>query len=415
MRKLSLLFNLVCICAALIIPENTFSASVFELTVTSEDAAYHENYSSAEDFVDGINENYIRQRIPNYTDKSYAFGRVNFRGLPLSLSFKEGTTELTLNISSIGVVETFAGTTRDDSVDKLEDWFKSGGGDALTKFMQELAASTPNDPIAGNPNSLMANMVQSDYDSAVTSNVSNLRQTKTDGSNANLVGMVARFGSYRQGDMDSRHLSVPLSYTVRFDNSRNKIRFKMPMTMIEVDGAKAYNLGLGIGFGWHPAGNWEITPSVSYAAVGSEDLCSVGQIVSGSITSAFKFGIGNCEASMGNMAGYYRTLKFTYDDYSFDPDISNTVIRNGLMLSVPTEIMLKRTSLELFITDTRYFGSDLYIDQYNEIGFSFGYRKTERKTVLSKIRNYLNDFRIGVTYLYSDDSKGFSTNIGYSF
>jgi hypothetical protein len=420
MKKLSWLFLTACVCILLISIENIFAASVFDLLVTSEGEKYEESYNEIKDLVDAIDEDYIRQNIPNYTDVSEAFGKVNFRGVSIELGFKKESTELALDIPAIGVKEIFVGSTRDDSVDKLEEWFKNSGGEALTKLMQELVASTPNDPIAGNPNSLMANIVQLDYDAAFTANNSNIRQVseiETDKTvnNSNLIGIGARFGSYRQGDMDSQHISFPLSYTVRFDNSSNKLRFKLPITMTEVDGAKAYNLGFGIGFGWQLVDNWEITPSVNYAAVASVDLGSVGQIASGSVTSAYKFGIGNCELSIGNMIGYYKTLEFSYDDYSLNPDIANTVIRNGIMLSIPTQNILQRTAIELFINDTRYFGSNLYIDQYNEIGFSFGYTKTERKTVLSKIKNYFRDFRIGVTYLYSDNSKGFSANIGYKF
>lgn len=399
--------------------DNAFAASIFDLTLTSEGSGFTENYSQVEDLIDGFDQDYIKTRIPGYTDTSAASARANFRGVPIDLNFTSQSTELILKIPSIGVNESFKGATRDDSVDLLEEWFKSEGGDALTRLMKELVATTPNDPIAGNPNSLMGHIVQSDFESAFTSNVSNLKQVaqiKTDsGENSNLIGIGARFGSYRQGNMDSQHVSVPISYTVRFDNSLNKLKFNLPLTITEVDGAKSYNLGLGIGFGWHLTDKWELTPAVGYSAVASADLGSVGQIASGSLTSAYTFDLGKCDLSMGNMVGYYKTLKFTHDDYSFDPDIANTVFRNGFMLSVPTSNFINRTALEIFITDTRYFGSDLYIDNYNEMGFSFGYTKTQRKTLASKIKNYLKDIRVGLTYLYSDNSKGVSGNVGYTF
>ncbi len=309
---------------------------------------------------------------------------------------------------------------KDDSLDKLEEWFKKDGKNALTDLMQELAKSTPNDPIAGNPNSLMANLVHVDYDQAFTSNVSNLRpvavaRTDETAQNSNLIGLGARFSSFRQGGMDNRQVLLPFSYTVRFDNSRNTLRFQMPVGIQEVDGAKSYNFGFGAGFGWQVTDNWQITPAVNYAAVASIDLGSAAQMLSGSITSGYKFGIGDFEVGIGNMIGHYRTLEFAYDEYSFDPGIANTVMRNGLMLLVPTPAILDQTGLEFFVVDTRYFGRDLYIDQYNEVGFAFGYTKTESESVGSGVKNFLDDFRVGASYLFSEHSKGFTVNFGYSF
>lgn len=405
---------------ALIFSQSLFAASIFDLTVTSEGSVFQESYNKVADLINGIDEDNIKRQIPNYTDQSSALVAANFRGLPISLTFPQNSTQLTLRIPAIHVQETFTGATRDDSIDKLEDWFKKTGGDALTRLMQELAASTPNDPIAGNPNSLMAHMVHSDYGDGFTDNVSNIGQiaeinTEGSTSNINLVGLGARFGSYRHGDLDSRHMTLPLSYTVQFDGSPNELSLKVPVVATEVDGAKAYNLGLGVGFGWQLSERWRITPAVNYAVVASSDLGSVGQVISGSLTSAYQFKIDNTKLYLGNMLGYYRTLKFSSNDYSFDPDISNTVVRNGMLWAVPTPDIMAKTTLELFLIDTRYFGSDLYIDQYNEVGFSFGFNKTRRNTMRSTIKNYLDDFRVGITYLYSDHSKGFTVNLGYRF
>ncbi|MCW5213005.1 hypothetical protein VU04_08860 [Desulfobulbus sp. TB] len=89
--------------------------------------------------------------------------------------------------------------------------------------------------------------------------------------------------------MDNKYFSLPLSYTVRFDNSSNKLKFKMPIIMTEVDGAKSYTLGFGMELGLQLTGNWVLTPAVNYAAMGSVALGSAGPMASGSITSAYQF------------------------------------------------------------------------------------------------------------------------------
>ena len=78
------------------------------------------------------------------------------------------------------------------------------------------------------------------------------------------------------------------------------------------------------------------------------------------------------------------------------------------MVGIPTESVLKNTSVELFVNDTRYFGDKLFIDNYQEFGFSYGFNKAYRKTLKDKVRNCLHDLRGGASYLYSSESQGYT-------
>lgn len=403
---------------ALIGNSGVFAESIFELEVISEEQTYSQNFSSVEDLIDGLDEYEIRRQISAYTETSFASATLNFRGLPMSVTYTENSNQLTLSIPSIDLYETFTGTTRDDSVDLLKDWFEEDGGDALTDLMQELAASTPNDPIAGNPKSLMSTLVSSNFDRGFTSKTSEIQSQTTDASesNGNIAGVGFEFGFYEQGDISGQSYQVPLSYTIRSNaDPRRQLTFNMPITITEIDGAQSYSMGFGTGLTWPINKQWALTPAIDYGFVGSIELGSVGQILAGSLTSAYTFDINKYKINIGNMLGYYKTLTFSYGDYSFDPDIKNTVLRNGVMIAIPTEKIRKNTYLELFVIDTRFFGTELYIDQYNEFGFSFGSKKVVRKTVKDKIKNYLRDLRVGATYLYASESKGFSINFGYTF
>ena len=182
-----------------------------------------------------------------------------------------------------------------------------------------------------------------------------------------------------------------------------------------MEGAYSYAVGLGGGLTLPINDRWALTPALDYGFMGSLELGSVGQIIAPSLTSSFILPIRNFKLNIGNMLGYYKSLEISYGDYSVDPGIQNTVLRNGLMLFISTEKFRKNTGIELFITDTRFFGNELHIDQYNEIGFSFGSKKIVRKTVKGMIKNYLRDLRAGVTYTFSSDSSGFSFNFGYTF
>ncbi|MFC1495157.1 hypothetical protein ACFL6W_07750 [Thermodesulfobacteriota bacterium] len=257
---------------------------------------------------------------------------------------------------------------------------------------------------------IVENVVQSDFDSTFTADATSIGQEAA-AEGFDLIGFVLRYGIFKHGDLDVKSLSLPLSYTFQFENSGDKLKLKLPLGMVDVEGSKAYKVGLGMDYGWKVTDKWRLTPSLNFNFVKSDDFNSDGQLASGLLTSTYAFELGKYKLHMGNMVGYYRSMSFSGDQY--DPDISNTVVKNGFMMAIP---MRNVASWELFVTDTRYFGTDLYIDQYNEIGFSFGYKKAEKDPVTSKIKKYFKYLRAGITYMYaSGDSNGFSFNFGYSF
>lgn len=403
--------------AALLLPSSAF-AGLFDLTVSSGGDSYSESYSKVEDLFDNFDVERISPHFPGFNENTSGADLViDFRGLPAYLTIAPNSNKYVLDIPSVGIYEEFDGNTRDESSDKLEDWFKKDGGDAITKIMKKLAADTGTDPIAGNPSSLMSRMSTMDYDMAVNPEANvmeiNGQQTPSD-LNANLISVFARYSNYKVDGVKSKEYALPLAYTIRFNGSKNTLAIRLPMSQVTVEDSTAYNVGLGLALGYQATDNWRLTPAVGYGAVGSIDLGSVGQIVSGSLTSTYTFRPGKFLLNMGNMAGYYKTLPFKQGDYDIDPDIQNTVVRNGLNFVIPFG-EAKTTSLDLFVTDTRYFGSDLYIEQYNELGFSYGFLKSTVKEKNGKTKSYITNLRAGLTYMTADNADGFTVNFGWSF
>lgn len=111
------------------------------------------------------------------------------------------------------------------------------------------------------------------------------------------------------------------------------------------------------------------------------------------------------QITIGNMIGRYETIPLNIGGFFIDPDISNTVFRNAVLAHVPTGFLINGSFVQLSITDTRYTGSDLFINQYNEFGFAVG----------------LDEFLVfdlpalGFTYLTSSKTSGFKVNLGLSF
>lgn len=395
-------------------------AGVFDITINADGYTntYNQSFSSLEDLIDNLDADEIAEHFAGYDEENTgASVTMNFRGLPITAQFVSNSSTLNVQIPAISLNLTFSGVDRDASVDELQDWFEKDGGDALTRLQQALIEETATDPIAGNPSSLMSRMVSMDFDAAFKSDSVIEINTPSGGSspelNANMVSVFARYSNYTANGIKSKEYALPLAYTIRFNGSKNTLAIRMPISMVDVDGSKAGNLGLGLALGYHINDDWKLTPAVGYGAVGSIDLGSVGQIVSGSITSSYTFHIKNYKLNLGNMIGRYQTIPFKYGDYDFDPDIENTVLRNGLNLVIP--VGKTGTSFDLFVTDTRYSGSELYIDKYNEVGFSYGFDKGVVKETAKGLKSLQKRLRVGLTYMFAEDAHGYTVNGGYSF
>lgn len=401
------------------------AAPIFELNITvngNQNSA--RAFDNVSDMFEGLTQQQLAAAVPGYTGTSQLNATLNFRGIPLTVTAAANSSSMRLQIPAIGVDLVFDGGTRDASQTQLEDWFKKNGGDTVSKLMKKLAETTAIDPIAGNPNSAMALAVSGDFNRGFMTTATNLKadtQAAASGvssvgeKNANVVSLAARFGYLSQGGVQSQSVSLPLAYTIRFQDPQQTFSISLPITMVDVEGSKSYSAGLGLGYSHPITKRWIMTPAIGYMVTGSPDMGSAGQVVSGSLTSSYTLPIGRYLVSMGNMAGYYRTLRLAIGGYSFDPKIQNYVFRNGLMLFVPTDGMIEHTGLELFGIDTRYTGDELFIDAYQEYGLSFGRTKVKRETVGERIRNILTDLRVGVSYITAQGSHGFTANLGYSF
>lgn len=280
-----------------------------------------------------------------------------------------------------------------------------GGGNA--------ARRSSHSALAGNPTSLLGNEVKRQSDLYFNSgNTANNKANKG-------YGATARFGRFNQGKQNVESYSLPLSY--KFDRGNDQIILSLPLAYTRVDNADpSYQIGVGIGYKRQITDNWSLTPAASWATVGTDDLDALGQVVSGSLTSVYSWELGtqhNIKLSLANMVSYYETLADSnarknagnFDRSVLTTDLSNWVIKNGIMGSMPTNIKDVNFNLEVYLTDTEFFGDQLFIEQYNEFGASF--------TVADKDSLFAG-FGVNITYLFSlsgDDVEGFTGGIGYEF
>lgn len=390
-----------------------------QLTVSGSGAASKQfGYDTAETLFDAIDSANLSDEFSGYSDTaSTVSSNINYRGVILSINFPNlNSNELVLNIPELGISKSFTGTSRDASSDLMADYFKENNN-IINRLNKLLAQKSSTDPIAGNPTSLMSGMVDNAFNSAAGIKITSTRANKevgvsTDGKQtASVFSTGVRFGKLRQGGKNVTSYTLPLSYEFK-NNSGKSVSIGVPISYVEVNGAKSYKIGMDLSVKIPMDKKWTLSPGVGYGLIGSKDLLSAGQIASASLSSIYKldkYTVGNDKwtLSIANMLGYYKTLPIKLKGVNIDPDITNTVSKNGLLADYNTEVLGTKSIVQVYITDTRFFGDKLYADRYNELGF---YISPEDKTGLKK---YLG---LNASYLISNkDITGFNISLSYSF
>lgn len=349
-----------------------------------------------------------------YTDTSVALGRLDFRGLPMLLQYNTTGTTLTFNIPSLNISQSFTGATRDDSEDQLEDFLIHNGSDILGRIQQELVRQSPIDPLAGNPTSLQSTMAANDFAAAGFDTAGN--QHTEQGANKLFLGL--RGGSYTSRDISGNVATLPLAYTIHnVDNPGMQINLSAPITYIETNGSKTANASFGIGMqfpvfegGEGMFDSWYLTPRVSTGVVGSADLGAAGWIASGTLTSRATTAFGNFRLTVANMVGYSTSLALNVSDVESDPEVKNTIFKNGLMAEYPMDMQWfgKQTSLQAGYALTNLVGTDLYMNEYHDVSLSIG-TSSAGTGALTKL------LRIGLEGTFGDDYKAYAISFGYIF
>jgi hypothetical protein len=346
-----------------------------------------------------------------YNSNSAAVIRAGYLGFPIVISATASSPTMSLSIPGLNINQTFsAQATRDGNKSDLFDYLKSNGANILSGIQQKLTQVSPISPVAGNPASLQSRMVADDFDRGFTQFASNIKGADEQGtSSSNLVGIGLSFQSTDTGKVKTDTMALPLSYTVRSDlDPRKQWTFYAPISQSDTAGAKAYGLNIGVAYRTPITDEWSIMPALGYGVTGSVDLGSAAAMMAASITSQYTLKLDGYDLAIGNMVGYLQSSTLSVGDYSVDPKVTNTVFRNGVLLSMPTSLFGPKKALEFSFILTNYTGSTLYSNQYQEIGVTLGTNKGANTA-----RSYM---RAGLTYLSGDNGiTATRMNFGYWF
>lgn len=281
---------------------------------------------------------------------------------------------------------------------------------SLLVSLPALAASFSSSTIAaGDGESLQTRMFSDDLDRALT-------EVDTTAVAGPVIGAALEFEHLRSAS--GRNVdtwTVPLSYAVRSDlDPRRQTIASLRLVNSRADGSDSRAVIAGAAFRRPINDAWTLVPAISTGHVsfhqGNAD--SYGSINGGSLSSIYKMSYGRVEFALANMLAHYRTNKFRGAVGANDPDLNNTVTRNGIIMSVPTllsghklatEISLIRTDV---LTGHRNVASK--VDYYNEISVTLGNNRR-----LSNARSFI---RGGIAYIDGQgDLHGLRLKFGYWF
>ncbi|WP_068467172.1 hypothetical protein [Candidatus Protochlamydia phocaeensis] len=170
-------------------------------------------------------------------------------------------------------METFTGSTREESLALFKEYIRDAG--KHHRLLKAYARYSPIDPIAGNPNSLMAQMGQADYVIGHLSPLSGCQCGWTAQPLVNQVQIGSHIGRSFTGGFDTTSVTIPLRYSYSWDLNHAFI-IDAPLTYLRNAGASSLVGSLGIGLRLPMGNGWSITPIVRFGSGGSLDLCTSG-------------------------------------------------------------------------------------------------------------------------------------------
>ncbi len=369
-------------------------AKLFEVqaTRTSTGQTISAGFDSVQEALDYFKGKNLNSIFGTNVDNEPMSVLLNYRGLNASLTYATDQT-LTLNIDGIVNNKTFRGVDRDDSVKQLKDFLKHDGGAVLDQVNKRMVAVSPADPIAGNPTSLMWQMVDHDFDLSFSDSLYDTRESDENGKKiGNEMGAGVKYANFNAAGIRSNLVSVsPFSWRRNLFDSDVKLLLKIPvLTMITTEGSKSYQANSSIGLQIPLYKEfWSITPMASIGAVVSVDQASASALHGFSATNKFHIDVNNWGMSLGTMLGRYSTQKISYRNYTSNPDIANTVLKNTFAVNTPP-IIASKFATEFSVSNTKYYGTELYIQNGMEYGLA-----------LVKTNNRLknnNEFRTDLKY-----------------
>jgi hypothetical protein len=412
------MFRKLVLASAIALAAVPAQAALFEVNLTNQTTGQTFSYAfnQAEDALDVVDIDFIKDQWAGFGGTDTAVADIKFRGVPIQLTYTDDGDSLRLIIPSLGIDEPFTSDAFGDSaLDQLKDYLvmvNEDGREILTEINKAAVANSGFDPVAGNPNSLMATMVGTIHGLTNTS-ITGTNQQDID----NQWDLGIRYGSQTVAGNEITSIYLPLAYTFKLDAfPGHRLQFRMPISHTEIN-SETNNYSLQLGFGWTIPliDGLETTPAIDYGIAGSGELMTAGILRALSLTTRFDFSLLGQNFTLTNSLAKIDSVRFEYEDededtgitdvYVIDYDLSNKAMTNGVAWHVALPWKL---ATQVYLRDTRFYGDTLYSEQNNELGVNFGWSaSTDTNT----------QFFVGASYQRHDKSEfdGARLNVGLTF
>lgn len=388
--------------------ENLCSYEPYQAILASNTAKAKISEPNLVDLSRSLKTNAIESILPLYTPTTPILIDINLRGIISRTSFPKNSTTLFVEIPQAGISKTFTGATRDDSIQLYKDYIRDGG--KKHRLLKAYAKYSPIDPIAGNPNSLMAQMAQADYLTETPSPLNEWNPCINSQLAIHQFQLGMNPGRAFSKKFDTTIVTLPIRYSY---SSRNGTTFILdaPFTYNRNGGASSAFGSLALALRTSPIRNWSLTSIFRAGSGGSFDLCTSGCFISTGFMSVLNYQVNECLIKMTNYVGYVASVNLWLTGINFNYHLNNYIFKNGLSISSRDLFYIcnKPLSLKLSFVDTYFSGNALYINHYDEISFSL---------FMTSLNPYANEDCLSVGFSYQfgkKDYKGYFLNITYQY
>lgn len=368
------------------------AGDLFVISVTTGPAVAPVGGKSVVDLVDQLVNN--SGQFAPLVGSAYTAG-LNYAGVANAITFSGNAAgnAATLAIPSTGFSRLFSGADRAAVESQIETFLKTEGSAELAKFFKAMAAQSLVTITDGNPNSATARSAGDSYQNYGMTFAETKEEKDADKPNTARVGfgIIADVGSFDANGIKGTTYSLPMFARFKLTD-RVGLNLDLPLNYTEIEGAKAFGVGLGVGIPvkviprakdspWY----WQLSPFGGANATGSKDLAAGGLLANGGLNSLLAYDFGAFAVSMGNHFSIHEGVPIGLGGYTFDSGVSQQILKNGFKLDVPVG---QRWIFDVYAVHTKFLTAAA-VDQYITMGGEIGYRMLGKAGAAKKGGGYM--------------------------
>ncbi len=355
----------------------TARADLFDLSVNGTSNDVRANGSSLPDLLDDLTK--AQGKFQALDGQAYSaslkYGELSNA---ITLDSNAAGTDVTLRIPTTGLEKRFTGTTREAVQNQIEDFLLKNGSAAYAAFVQKVNELTVLGVIDGNPRATTAMM--SDHAFYLFGiNKPPRADAPAGGAAAPAFSIDASAGVTDREGVDASENFYNLALQTGIVGDRIGLTFSTIANYRMLDHSDSGSLGfeLGLPLVIIPANKngsgfcWQVTPTGSVAGGLSYDLAQGGTFWGVGVTSSLSLQVGQFVFVMANQYTHYDGFTITINDYEFQTNVSQDVIKNGLGVAY----LFGPWFVDGSVTYTNFLQQaavDDYISPAVGVGFRFG-------------------------------------------